>query len=177
MICNNIIDDSHIFDGHKSYIVDTNVLLSLYGHTKFVNQSLNNTRIQKAQQHLNKAIDSNADVFVPAIVVSEFINCCLREAFKDYKSKIPKGTKVDYKRDYRNSNDYKKDLDYYINVLKNDIFSKLKYINDSFDSVNIDNFFKFNNDDFNDKLLIHIANTNNFFVISADNDISTLIIS
>lgn len=178
MIANNIIDNSHIYDGKKSYLIDTNILLSLYGHPYFCNCDQSNRKLSLAQKQFNKALDSNSRIYVPAIVISEFLNRCLKASFFDFKQKYKHlNKKLDYKLDYRTSNEYRDDLNHYLEVLKNVVFSKLTYINDSFNTADLNSLFTFNNDDFNDKILIHIANTNNLYIISADMDIKKIVYS
>ncbi len=173
MICNKIIDNSHLFEKNNSYIVDTNVLLALFGNKVFINQASNNPKLSDAIKYYNKAVSVKAEVYVPSIVISEFVNRFFRQRFKELKQKDPNQYQ-DYKKDYRMSQDYKTDSEYIKQVIKQDILHNIKLINDEFDKVDIDTIFNFGNADFNDNLIIHIANQNGMYLISGDNDTKTI---
>ena len=170
MICNKIIDKNHLFEKKNEYIVDTNVLISLYGNKKFNEQINKNSKLKLATQYYNKAISQKCNVYVPAIVLSEFVNRFFNERFQELKKMDPVKYK-DKKKDYRNTKIYSIDCTYIKNVIEKNILSVLKPINDDFDKLSVDQMFKLDEDDFNDRLIIHIANKNNLYVISADVDI------
>ena len=170
MICNKIIDNNHLFVKGNKYIVDTNVLISLYGNKKYNLQIDENKKLKKATQYYNNAISQKCTIYVPAIVLSEFVNLYFRERWSELRASNP--TKyTDEKKHYRNTEKYAKDCEYIKKVIEEEIMKVAKPINDDFDKLSIENMFKFDDDDFNDRLIIHIANKNDLYVISADADI------
>lgn len=173
MICNNIIDKYHLFERKNKYIVDTNVLIALFGNKKYNQQINENSKLKKAIENYNKAIDNHCIVYVPAIVLSEFVNLFFNERFNELKSKYP-NKYHNFKKDYRNKNEYIKDCNYIKDVIEKQILNDLKPISDDFDKLSIEQMFKFDEDDFNDRLIIHIANINNLYVISADADVKKI---
>lgn len=170
MICNKIIDKTHLFEKSNEYIVDTNVLISLYGNKKYNQQISSNNKLKIATQYYNKAIDHGCNVYVPAIVISEFANLFFKECWNELKLKDPKKY-IDKKRDYRNTPKYERDCKYIKEVIENQIFKVLIPISDDFEELSVDQMFKIDDEDFNDRLIIHIANKKNLYVISADIDI------
>lgn len=173
MICNRVIEDTHIFEKKNKYIVDTNVLLSLYGNKKYNQQIETNKKLKKAVQYYNRALAQKCTIYVPAIVISEFVNRFLTECWNEFQKKNP-GKKLDKKKDYRNTKHYEKDCQYIKEVIEKEILSVLKPISDDFDKLPLNQMFKLDEDDFNDRLVIHIANKNNLYVISADVDIKKI---
>ena len=170
MICNKLIDKSHLFEKNNEYIVDTNVLISLYGNKKYNQQIDKNEKLKMATQYYNRAIDQKCTVYVPAVVISEFVNLFFKECWNELKISNPQKYKCK-KRDYRNTKKYEQDCKYIKEVIEDQIFKVLKPISDSFDDLSLDQMFKLDEDDFNDRLLMHIANKKNLYVISADVDI------
>lgn len=173
MICNKVIDKDHIFSKNNGYIVDTNVLLSLYGNKRYSQQINENIKLKNATQYYNRAIDCGCNIYVPAIVISEFTNLFFKERWNELKS-VDKARYKDMKRDYRNTKQYEIDSDYIKEVIEKNIFSIAKPISDNFAEMSLDKMFKYDNDDFNDRLIINIANNNNLYVISADFDVKRI---
>lgn len=175
MICNNVIDKGHLFISSNKYIVDTNVLISLYGNKFYAQQIKTNAKLNDAVNYYNKALNQGCTVFVPAIVLSEFINLFLSCQWKELRAKDPNKYK-DKKKDYRDTPEYIKDCNYIKGVIEQSILSVLTPIDDDFSLLSSEQMFKFDNDDFNDRLIIHIANKNNLYVISADVDVKKIAI-
>lgn len=173
MICNKVIDKYHLFEKSNQYIVDTNVLISLYGNKKYNQQINSNQKLKMAVSYYNKAIDQKCTVYVPAIVLSEFVNLFFKECWNELKNKDSNKYK-DQKKDYRNTKKYEQDCKYIKEVIEKQILAVLKPINDDFDKLSLDQMFKFDEDDFNDRLIINIANRHNLFVITADVDIKKM---
>ena len=71
MICNRIVDELHLVDKKNEYIVDTNILLYLYGDSRLITE---NKKIKSMAYKFNVALDNGCKVYVPSMVISEFIN-------------------------------------------------------------------------------------------------------
>lgn len=175
MICNNIIDKSHLFQSTNKYIVDTNVIAGQFGHPYYFVNAKTNPKLQEAINQYNKAVNAKAKIYIPSIVISEYVNLYFTRRFEELKIQYPDRF-VSKKKDYWPSQEYIDDCEYIKKVLKNDILYNIELIDDEFNCINIDQVFTFNNADFNDNLLIHIANKKGLFVISGDMDFAKLII-
>lgn len=89
---------------NENYILDTNILLHLFG-TAYISTRSNIT--QDSDAYFNEIVKQNKKIFLPQVLVSEFINVCLRYDFK-YNFNVDDNANVlnkDFKRDYRNSDD------------------------------------------------------------------------
>lgn len=167
MICNRIVDELHLVDKKNEYIVDTNILLYLYGDSRLITE---NKKIKSMAYKFNVALDNGCKVYVPSMVISEFINRYHKLEFNQIKKKNS-SRKLDYKKDYRNSHIFIENNKFIINTVKNTILDRCKLISDDFENANINAIFSENeNQEFNDNLLIDIANRNNLYLISADID-------
>lgn len=173
MICNKVIDQYHLFEKKNKYIVDTNVLISLYGNKKYNQQINTNKKLKKAVENYNKALDQKCTIYVPAIVISEFVNLFFKERWNELQTNDSNKYK-DQKKDYRNTELYVKDCTFIKTVIEKQILNVLEPIDDDFSNLSVDQMFKLDEDDFNDRLIIHIANKNNLYVISADADIKKM---
>lgn len=167
MICNKIVDEMHLVDKKNEYIVDTNILLYLFGDEKL---STETPKIKSLSGKFNIALNAGCNVYVPAMVIGEFVNRFHKLRFNALKKK-KNNNKLEYKRDYRNTEEYISNNKFIVNTIKNTILDRCKIINDGFENANIDKIFAVNeNQEFNDNLLIDIANRNNLYLISADID-------
>lgn len=166
MIASKVIDDYHFPSKEKKYIVDTNILLYAYGNGN-INKSKSKERLSIV---LANALDCNCDVFIPSIVMSEYINRFHRDYFNKNMKKY--GWKSnEYKTKYRNSEKFKENNEFLYRNINDNFISRFKLISDSFEEVSITNIISLNdNQDFNDNLIIHIANKNNLYIISDDID-------
>lgn len=171
MICNRIVDESHLIDKKNEYIVDTNILLYLYGDQRLKTET---EKIKVMSRKFTTALDIGCNVYVPAMVIGEFINRYHKLEFKHLIKKSGKKS-LDYKKDYRNQEIFIENNKFIVNTVKKTILDRCKLINDGFEKANIDTIFSENeNQEFNDNLLIDIANRNNLYLISADIDIKKI---
>lgn len=173
MICSRIVDETHLVTKENKYIVDTNILLYLYGNDSFRNV---NDKTKILSKKYITALDLGCDVYVPAIVISEFVNRFHKSEFDMMKNKSRE--KLNYKRDYRDTKKYIENNKYIIeNVVQKTILDRCKVISDGFVDSDLDKIFALGeNQEFNDNLIIDIANRNNLFLISADRDSRKILI-
>ncbi len=167
MICNRIVDETHLVNKKNEYLVDTNILLYLYGDQRLKTET---EKIKVMSRKFNIALDSGCNVYVPAMVIGEFINRYHKLEFNHLIKKSGNKNLI-YKKDYRNKKIFIDNNKFIVNTVKNTILDRCKLINDGFEKANIDTIFSENeNQEFNDNLLIDIANRNNLYLISADID-------
>lgn len=171
MICSRIVDEMHIISNKNEYLVDTNILLYLYGDSMLKTED---DKKKKLSRKFNDAVDSNCNVYVPAIVIGEFINRYHKLEF-DKMKKRQGNMKLQYKRDYRNTQKFIENNKFIIKTVKNTILDRCKLISDNFSNVDINKIFsEEENQEFNDNLIIDIANRNGLYLISADADASKI---
>lgn len=167
MICSRLVDESHLVEKKNKYLVDTNILLYLYGDAAL---STETEKIKMLSNKFNRALEVGCEVFVPAVVIGEFINRYHKLEFNHMK-KVNLSVR-DYKRDYRDKQCYLDNNKYIVeDVVKKIILDRCKVISDGLDRANLESIFSINeNQEFNDNLIIDIANRNNLYLISADKD-------
>lgn len=116
-----------------------------------------------------KAISSKANILVSAIQISEFINRCIRFQFELWKKEQEHA--VDFKKDYRNTDDYRNSMNSILDIVKQDISPVSTYIDDRFNEMNLDNLYKYGfSYDFNDALVAEIARLNDAILVTDDRD-------
>ena len=173
MICNRIVDENHLVDKKNKYIVDTNVLIYLYGDSALNTES---NRIKMLSQKFNMALDIGCEVYIPAIVISEFINRWHKLEF-DKMKKISGNNKLNYKKDYRDTDKYIENNKFIMRTINESILSRCKMIEDGFKDEEKTKLFNINQgQDFNDVLIINIANKNGLYLISNDIDTKKIVI-
>lgn len=169
MICSKFVDKQHLIEPKNKYLVDTNILLYLYGNSSF---KVKDNKKEELSTKFCRALDLKCDVYVPAIVISEFINRYHKNEFNKMKEK---SKNLQYKKDYRNTERFIKNNKFIINTVRETILDRCKLINDNFSNVDIEKIFSENdNQEFNDNLIIDIANKNGLYLISADIDASKI---
>lgn len=167
MICNKIVDESHFIDKNNKYLVDTNILIYLYGDPMLKTES---EKLKRLSITFNNALNIGCTVYVPAIVISEFINRYHRLEFERIKQ-LKGNKKLQYKRDYRDTEKYKQNNEFIIKTIKESILTRCTMIEDKFVDEYKNKIFDINEgQDFNDVIIINIANKNNCYLISADID-------
>lgn len=155
-----LIDDYVPADGDK-LIFDTNILINIFYPINF------NKKSDQYEKLYAKLLEKNVAIYLSSIQISEFINRCIRFKFIMYK----KNENIDFKRDYRSTEDYRKNMEGILDIINSDIIPNFSFIDDGFSSMNYDNIFKYGfSYDFNDALISEIAKRENAFLITDDID-------
>lgn len=145
---------------------DTNILIYLFYPV------MNSSFSTKTYQSLYaKVLKNKSTLILPAVQLSEFINRCIRLQFKLYKENQSGGNTMDFKQDYRGTDDYRDSMNTILDIVKNDIFPNFTLIDDKFNSIDPDTILKYGfSYDFNDAFLVQIANQNNAYIVTHDYD-------
>lgn len=78
---------------------------------------------------------------------------------------------MEFKRDYRSTNDYRKKMNAILDIIKTDISDNFIFIDDGFSQMNRQNIFVYGfSYDFNDSLLVEIARQHIAILITNDAD-------
>lgn len=147
------------------FLFDTNILIYLFYPV------MNTFPTETYLSLYAKALKSKSTLLLPAIQLSEFINRCIRFQFSLYQKNSPGNTALDFKHDYRGTQDYQDSMDSILDIIKNDIFPNFKLIDDGFHSMDSNSLLKYGfSYDFNDAFLVQIANNNNASIVTHDCD-------
>lgn len=157
------ISDLIKVDPEEKVFLDTNILIFLFSPSFVTSASW---QIDKYSQIFAKLVENKNEMYINSLVVSEFINRCLRIDFdKNYNN-----DNKDFKRDYRQSSEYEQTLKVILNELKK-ILALTITIDDDFSSFNVISEFKNNSQlDFNDLIIARTVINNGFSLLSDDQD-------
>lgn len=145
-------------------IMDTNVLLKLFYPLNFESKS------DEYENLFANLIKAKTHLLISSIQVSEFINRCIRIQFNLYKE-AQQDYKLEFKKDYRSTNDYKDKMNAILDIVKTDIFKNFTFSDDGFSKMKIEKIFLYGfSYDFNDALLAEIARQNKAILITDDAD-------
>lgn len=67
MICNKFVDNSHLVEKANKYIVDTNILIYLFGDTALKTET---KKIKMLSDKYNQALNLGCKIYIPAVVIS-----------------------------------------------------------------------------------------------------------
>lgn len=160
---NNIINiGEYKADKGDIFIFDTNVLIKIFYPTM-------GTKNSKAYITLYEDIVAKkATVYLSSIQVSEFVNRCIRFQFKLYKEEHPEV--IDFKGDYRETDDYKICMEAVLEIVS-DMLNSFVRINDNFDAMEVENLLKHGfSYDFNDALIAELSRRYNACLVTDDKD-------
>lgn len=156
--------DKYKLSNTDCLLLDTNILLYLFYPT--MNQQ---KYMQEYARLWGDICSSKITVIISSIQISEFINRCIRSKFNIYNANH--GNSLDYKTDYRSTQDYQNNMNDILNIVREEIIPSFNIVNDNFNSVTLDKVFIYGfSYDFNDALLIHIAESYNANIVTHDFD-------
>lgn len=131
---------------------------------------------QKVYANFLKDIQTaRATININSMVISEYINACLRMNFKQWKDTshfVPQypNTIIDFKRDYRGTEHCKNALET-IKFYVEDILSFTEKRPDDFNAIDISSLVENTASDFNDSYHVAFCELNNFKIVTDDKDI------
>lgn len=153
-------------DENEKVFIDANILIFLFS-PDFV--SSKEYQVDKYSKILELLILNNNELYINSLVISEFINRCLRIDFE--KNFQDKSRNKDFKREYRDSAKYIQTLRIIKKEIKKFLKLNVKQIHDSFDRVDIleelDHLDKL---DFNDLMIVKSIETYGLKLLSDDGD-------
>lgn len=163
---NNIISmNNYTPQSSDLLLMDTNILIDLFYPIKFEPHNSNSIETLYTKLYNAKSI-----LLLSSIQLSEFINRCIRIQFNIYKRTVATPN-LDFKKDYRNTTDYKEKMNGILEIVKSDILPSFKCIDDLFSQMSPDKIllssFSY---DFNDALIVQIAKKHKAFIVTNDKD-------
>lgn len=152
---------------NKKILLDTNIWIYLFCEIGAYNKRSVNL-YSKAFFILLK---SGNTFYTDLIILSEFINRYLRIACASYKERehLPY---IDFKKDYRITDDYKNAWETVCDIVRNSILSHSQIINASYESALITKLLKqdMTDTDFNDNHIVNLCQVEDLFLMTNDAD-------
>lgn len=145
-------------------LLDTNILLALFYSLDFESTG------SKYETLFENLIKEKSRLLISSIQISEFINRCIRFQFKLYQNAI-KNNSLEFKKDYRSTDDYRKKMNAILDIIKTDISGNFTFIDDGFSQMCHQKIFIYGfSYDFNDSLLVEIARQHKAILVTEDAD-------
>lgn len=148
----------------QTFIMDTNILIKLF----YPGLSGKNTRIYEnffVQIRKQKSI-----LLMTAIQISEFINRCIRFQYNLWADEQDP-YHSDFKKDYRNTDDYRESMGVILDVINNDISPNVTYTDDKFSCMDTNRLYQYGfSYDFNDALVAETTRLHNAILVTDDRD-------
>ncbi len=146
-------------------LLDTNILINLFYPIMASNY------MNDYEKLYVEILRKKGKILLPAIQVSEFINRCIKFQFNLYKKNNDLEPSYDFKKNYRDTDDYRNSMKAILDIVKNEILPLFSVIDDSFCSMKQDEIYVYGfSYDFNDALLVQIAKNNNAAIVTHDCD-------
>lgn len=162
------IDFSSLYEvsPEDKVFVDANVLIFLFSPDFVFSEDYQVDKYSKIYQLL---LENECKLFVNSLVISEYINKCLRIDFKR-NVQTKDNTKL-FKDDYRNSQRYKDTLSIILKELKKFLSFNVIQLNDGFSGFDVFAHYEENiESDFNDMIIAKNVIENDLFLLSDDGD-------
>jgi len=167
---NNIVDITKYNPLAKDkFFFDANIWLYLFCPIGDYKKDV----IAKYDKFLKKIIESKSSIFISSLILSEIFNRWARLEYNILKGEEP-SKYHDYKRDYRGTEIYDKQVKDIKMVVEKHIMKVSKRIDDKFSSIPLDKLFEnMGNYDFNDNYFLTIANLESFKIVTHDSDFAS----
>lgn len=150
------------------YLIDTNILIKILYPVAF------DGNIENYEKFYAKIREQHAQLLITSIQLSEFINRCIRFQFQLYKEEHSEVE--DFKRDYRETNDYMESMNSILEIIENDIVPHFQFVSDKFEEIDKESIFKYGfSYDFNDALLTEVAKNYAATIVTDDGDFSNYV--
>lgn len=164
----NKIKDYEVKSG-DIFFFDNNIWMFIFAQIA----NSNHPKQQIYSKFLRDVQSARASIFVSSLILSEYINRSMRLGFEQWKEST-QNFAADYKKDYRNTDDYKETLE----VVKSEVKEIIKLCDkmpDNFNAINEDIVFK-NMDqcDFNDAYYAEMCKIDNLKLVTDDADLKNI---
>lgn len=118
-----------------------------------------------------KLVSEGAQLLLTSIQISEFINRCIRLNYELEKKSSHDNEEFDFKRDYRNTEDYRNNMQAILEIVENDILPHFTVIDDHFSEIPSKKLYLYGfSYDFNDAFLVQVAEIEKAEIITHDID-------
>ena len=151
-------------DKESVYTFDTNILINLFHAVDY------NGAYDAYSELYEKVKKLGSTLIISSIQISEFINRCIRLQFDLYKK--DQGTpELDFKKDYRNTKDYRDNMNAILDTIKYEIIPNFTFKSDAFDTMQAENIFLYGfSYDFNDAFIVEFSKHYGAVLVTHDGD-------
>lgn len=157
------IDDYRPQSSDK-FFLDTNIWMYLYCSIGNYRESV----VEKYNEFYEEILNNSAKVYTSALQISEFFNAYCRLEYNMAKEKNPK---LEYKRHFRKSKEFKKLIIFLKQIIQKKILKNAIKLDDNFSTVNLEEILNVSsNFDFNDEYFINMCLKDSIIVVSNDRD-------
>jgi predicted nucleic acid-binding protein len=153
----------------RKVFLDTNIWIYLFCPLSHSREFV----VKKYSRAFNHLIRSNSKLYTDVTVLSEFINRYLRLAFYVYIENNEKGKDFDFKRDYKQTEDFNDNIKLIVTTIKNKILSRVSIANVNYKNKNIKaliDSLKKRMIDFNDLHIEKLCKLKGFILLTDDGD-------
>lgn len=162
-MANAVSLSNYTFTGSEKFLVDANVWLYLYG-------PMNNKNDHGYSIIIPKVFDKTIKLFINDLIISEFINKTCRIAYNKYLRKNKLNSRsCDFKKDYRNTQDFKDIYKITIDTVEQDVLAISTYVPVAKDDL-FNGIGNLSSEDFNDELIVQSALSQGLSIITHDRD-------
>lgn len=134
----------------------------------------NEKKQEKATNLLRNIRTYDIQIALVSLVVSEFANTSMRFFFNVWK-KHPQNVSGDYKKDYKQSQDYRNNLEE-VKVMLSKIydFDFVQKYTDNFNAINSNHIIENFHIDYNDAYYLELCAKNDWILVTSDNDFDNI---
>jgi hypothetical protein len=158
------------FRANKTYFFDNNIWIMLLA--PMINS--NEKKQEKATRFFKNIPTYNIQIALVSLVVSEFANTSMRFFYNIWK-KYPQNVSGDYKKDYKQSQDYRNNLED-VKVMLSKIYN-LDFVQkypDDFNAINSNHIIENFHIDYNDAYYLELCAKNDWILVTSDNDFDNI---
>jgi predicted nucleic acid-binding protein len=153
--------------GSHTYLLDTNILIYLYSPIS----SYDEKNQEVAGKFLENCRRVNSTVVTTSSVLSEFFHVNLKLYHDSWSKEQTDSTAIHIKKHYRSTSHYQESVES-IQAKMNGILKICHRVDDGFQNIDVDSVIQgCLHSEFYDSYFIEMANKNNWYIVSNDNDI------
>lgn len=156
---------NYIVKKDDKFFFDANVWLYILGNLGGARRGI----VEAYSNLYNEILESEAKIYTNSLLISEFINTYSRIEFK-YEQKTDPRIK-DFKRDYRDNDNYKDKFSFLYKLTKNKILDKTIQISDCFEEFSTNSLITHEiSYDYNDYYYTFLAEKQGLKIVTNDKD-------
>lgn len=146
------------------FFLDTNIWMYLYCSIGNYNEDM----VGKYNEFYEKILSSKARIYTNSLQISEFFNAYCRLEYNIAKGSNPR---LHYKKDFRNSQEFKDTVAHLQRIVNNRIFKYATKLDDGFSTVDMEQIFNSGDCfDFNDEYFINMCLKDSILIVTNDRD-------
>lgn len=154
----------YVFNGSETLILDTNILLYLFG-------PYNGSEDYGYSDFLEDILNKKCKLVVSDVILSEFVNRNLRLAYSTYiKDNNLNSRRFKYKRDYRETSDFAENYELSLEIIRTEILTIAELVEISIEDMENSVSTNYAMLDYNDEIILRTAERNDYGIATHDSD-------